>query len=197
MEKNKLRYTEFYGDGDSKSFNTVKNTYAGMKVKKLECVGHVQKRVVGCRLQNVKKKEKGLGGNGKLTDRLIVKHQNCGIAIRSNKNNLKAMQAATRTTLFHVASSKENNLHYPHCPTRPGSWWKCNKDRADGTSTYKPGPGVPISIVLKFKSICEELSYDDLQSKCLHGLTQNQKESFHAMIWDRLPKSRYVSFTPL
>ena len=40
-----------------------------------------------------------------------------GIAIRSNKNNLKAMQAATKTTLFHVASSKENNLQYSHCPT--------------------------------------------------------------------------------
>ena len=197
VKKNKLRYREFYGDGGSKRFNTVKSTYADIEVKKLECVGHVQKPV-GCQLQNLKKKEKRLSGKGKLTDRIIDKLQNYyGIAIRSNKNNLKAMQAATRTTLFHVASSKENNLHYPHCPTRPGSWWKCNKDRADGTSTYKPGPGVPISIVLKFKSICEELSYDDLQSKCLHGLTQNQKESFHAMIWDRLPKSRYVSFTPL
>ena len=33
--------------------------------------------------------------------------------------------------------------------------------------------------------------------KCLHGLTQNQNESFNAMIWDRLPKFKYVSFTPL
>ena len=81
------------------------------------------------------------------------------------------MQAATRTTLLHVASGKESNLYYHHCPTRPGSWCKCNKDRADGTSTYKPEPSVPISIVLKFKSIFEELTYDDLQSKCLHGLT--------------------------
>ena len=47
VEKNKLRYTEFNGDGDSKSFNTAKNTYADTKVKKLESVRHVQKRV-GC-----------------------------------------------------------------------------------------------------------------------------------------------------
>ena len=47
VEKNKLQYTEFYGDGDSKSFNTAKNTYADTKVKKLESVRHVQKRV-GC-----------------------------------------------------------------------------------------------------------------------------------------------------
>ena len=140
VEKNKLRYTEFYGDGDSKSFNTVKNTHADIEVKKLECVGHVPKRV-GCRLRNLKKKEKGLGGKGKLTDRIIDKLQNYyGIAIRSNKNNLKAMQAATKATLSHVASSKENNLHYPHCPSGSDSWCKYNKDRADGTSTRKPGP---------------------------------------------------------
>lgn len=68
--KNKLRYTEFYGDGDSKSFNTVRSTYTGIHVKKLECVGHVQK-IVGCRLRNLKKREKGLGGKGKLTNNMI------------------------------------------------------------------------------------------------------------------------------
>ena len=153
------------------------------------------------RLRNLKKKEKGLCRKGKLTDCIIDKLQNYyGIAIRSNKNNLKAIQAATRATLFHVASSKEKNLHYPHCPTGPDSWCKYNKDRADGTSTYEPGPGLPISIisvVLKLKPIFEELSHEDLLRKCLHSLTQNQNESFNAMIWDRLPKSRYVSFTPL
>ena len=40
FEKNKLQYTECYGDGDSKSFNTVKNTYADIEVKKLECIGN-------------------------------------------------------------------------------------------------------------------------------------------------------------
>ena len=51
IRKNKLRYTEFCGDGDSKSFLAVKETYKGTKIKRLECVGHVQKRV-GCRLHN-------------------------------------------------------------------------------------------------------------------------------------------------
>ena len=77
----------------------------------------MQKRV-RCRLQNLKKKKQGLGGKDKWTDPIIDKLQNYGgIAIRSNKNNLKAMQAATEATLFHVASSKENNLQYYHCPT--------------------------------------------------------------------------------
>ena len=68
----------------------------------------------------------------KLTNCIVDKLQNCyGINIRSNKNNLKTMQAPTKATLFHVASSKENNLHYPHCSTGSDSWCKNNKDRAD------------------------------------------------------------------
>ena len=125
---NKLRYTKFYGDGDSKSYSNVCDVYPGVKVEKLECVGHVQKRV-GCRLRNLKKKEKGLGGRGKLTNNTIDTLQNYyGIAIRQNRGELKNMQAAVRATLFHVASSKQNNWHYPHCPVGSDSWCKHNPD---------------------------------------------------------------------
>ena len=73
------------------------------------------------------------------------------IVIRSNKNNLN--------TLFHVVSNKDFNLHYPHCPVGPDSWCKYNQDRANGTNNCKPGPGLPISIVLKPRPILfEELS---------------------------------------
>ena len=104
----------------------------------------------------MKKREKGLGGKGKLTNNIIDRLQNYyGIAIRGNKNNLKAMQAATRAKLFHVASSKDNNWHY-HCPEGTNSWCKFNKDKADDTSTYKPGPGLPLPVVLKLKPMFQE-----------------------------------------
>ena len=38
LQKNKLRYTSSYGDGDSKSFSTIKNTHPGITVQKLENV---------------------------------------------------------------------------------------------------------------------------------------------------------------
>ena len=50
------------------------------------------------------------------------------------------MQAATRATLFHVVSSKDNNWHYPHCPEGTNSWCNFSKDKADGTSTRLPLP---------------------------------------------------------
>ena len=54
-EKNKLRYTTFLGDGDSKSFSAVSQE-ASYPVAKIDCVGHVQKRL-GTRLCKLVKKE--------------------------------------------------------------------------------------------------------------------------------------------
>ncbi|GFW39229.1 uncharacterized protein TNCV_1832171 [Trichonephila clavipes] len=46
LKKNRrLHYTQYYGDGDSKAFMSVKDTYGLNSVTKFECIGHVQKRV--------------------------------------------------------------------------------------------------------------------------------------------------------
>ena len=47
IDKYNLRYVNYIGDGDSSSFSKVvdSNPYPGTKVNKLECVGHIQKRV--------------------------------------------------------------------------------------------------------------------------------------------------------
>ena len=184
INKHNLRYTEFLGDGDSKSFLTVKNVYSNVEVKKLECVGHYQKRV-GTRLRNLKKREKGLGGRGRLTDAMIDRLQNFfGLAIRQNVGNLEGMKAGVLASLFHVASSKSNNWHYPHCPTGPDSWCKYNIDKPNGTQSYKPGPGLPLDIIAKIKPIYADLGKDSELEKCLQGKTQNANESFNGLIWD-------------
>lgn len=45
------------GDGNSATYQTIKNTYDGITVVKGECVGHVQKRV-GKNLRDLTKKQK-------------------------------------------------------------------------------------------------------------------------------------------
>ena len=115
IPQNKLRYVNYYCDGDCKRYSYVKDTYPGITVCKLECVGHVQKRV-GSRLRNLKKTIKGLGGKGNLTNAAIDRLQNYyGIAFRKNVNDLEGMKKTILATLFHVASSAENNWH-SHCP---------------------------------------------------------------------------------
>ena len=64
VESNKLRYTEFFGDGDSESYGVVKEVYNSgsnaVSVAKKECVGHVQKRI-GTALRKFRKDNKGMG----------------------------------------------------------------------------------------------------------------------------------------
>jgi len=192
-EKHKIRYTEYFGDGDSKGYAEVKNTYKdkGVDVVKKECIGHVQKRV-GSALRKLKKSKKGMGGRGKLTDSMIDKLQNYyGIAIRSNIGNLNGMKKTIYASLFHCASSKERNLH-DHCPKGSDSWCRYHKDIADKTKHYKPGPGLPVNIIQELKPIFLRLSNDELLGRCLDGKTQNQNESLNGMIWDRLPKGVFV-----
>jgi len=192
LKKFNVRYAEYIGDGDSKSFQSIEKAYDNFTVIKKECVGHVQKRM-GIRLRNLKKNVKGLGGRGRLTDSIIDRFQNFyGIAIRSNVGDLDKMKKAIYAVLFHVSSSSKNVWH-DHCPDGKDSWCKYKRDKALGTALYKPGAGLPIEIVLKYlKPIFLDLSKEELLRKCLHGTTQNQNESFNGCVWRRLPKTQYV-----
>ena len=85
LQFNGLRYRSYLGDGDSSSYGDVvkANPYPGIHINKLECVGHVQKRV-GTRLRNLGKNMKGkklsdgkgLNGKGRLTKEVIDSLQN-------------------------------------------------------------------------------------------------------------------------
>ena len=88
--KHNLRYSNYYGDGDTKGFSDVKDIYYGITVSKKECIGQVQKRV-GNRFRKLKKSVKGFGNLG-LNDACIYRLQNYyGIAIRSNVGDLPKM----------------------------------------------------------------------------------------------------------
>ena len=67
------------------------------------------------------------------------------------------MKKAILATLFHVASSAENN--WPaHCHDGINSWCCYKQDNANNTSTYKPGTGLPLSVVSHLKPIYINLS---------------------------------------
>ena len=102
VSTNNLIYSEYLGDGDTSSFTDVvaSKPYEKYNIdpEKLECIGHVQKRM-GTRLCNLVKQYKGtstpLHGKGKLTDKTINSLQNFyGIAIRQNCDNIFQMRKA-------------------------------------------------------------------------------------------------------
>ena len=190
-----LRYTELFGDGDSKTFPAIENVYENdehsVKVVKKECVGHVQKRV-GNRLRKLKKKVGGLGGKGNLTESVIDRIQNYyGIAIRSNKGNVDAMKKGIYASWLHVSSSPKNHWHI-HCPVGETSWCSYQRDKATGKCTHKPGPGLPLKVIKHIKPIMADLANEKLLERCLDGKTQNQNECFNNYVWRRIPKDIYV-----
>ena len=148
---------------------------------------------MGTALRKLKKEKKGMGGKGKLTDRMIDKLQNYyGIAIRSNAGNLSQMKKAIYASLMHCASSKDHNLHcylYFYCPEGADSWCR---DIANGTKLFKPGIGLPVEIIAELKPIYLRLSEDALLTRCLDGKTQNQNEALNGTIWERVLKEVFV-----
>ncbi|GFV51317.1 uncharacterized protein TNCV_3615151 [Trichonephila clavipes] len=99
-----LKYSNCIGDGNTKTFNALsENKPYGDDhlIQKIECVGHVQKRMV-TRLRKLKlvysKKisdGKTIGGKGRLTDSLIDKLAHYyGNAIRCDSTSVKEMRKA-------------------------------------------------------------------------------------------------------
>ncbi|GFU91035.1 uncharacterized protein TNCV_4923661 [Trichonephila clavipes] len=191
-----LRYTSYYGDGDSKAFNNVKDIYGYDIVVKYECIGHMQKRV-GSRLQKLKKSTKGLGGKGKLTDKFIDTLQNYfGIAIRSNVGNLSNMQTAVIAAFFHCCSTDKKPMH-GQCPSGSDTWCKYQKAKQEGKLYKHRTAGLPNAVLNTVKTTYMDLCDQSLLEKCLHGKTQNANESFNGVLWSIIPKETFVELLTL
>ena len=188
---NNLRYMNFYGDGDSKSFQTIEYIYGdNHRVNKQECIGYYQKRV-GCRLRKLRSKEHLGGKKGGLTNSIIGRLQNyVGLALRQNVGNLKAMEDAIMASLFHVS-----NFHQ-YCPKTTNRWCLYQKDMINGTNTYKVREDLPVNARQLVYPI-KYLTKPERLRKCLHGKTQNANASLNGMIWERLPKIRYCGLSKL
>ena len=113
VNKYNIRYAHYIGDGCTESFKKVleSKSYGDDLIPcKLECVGHVQKRL-WTRLQKLRNDmkgknlsdDKGILGKGRLTDKLINKMQNYyGMAI--HQNTLSSQNNYKEKTLY----SREN-----------------------------------------------------------------------------------------
>lgn len=204
-----VRYVTYLGDGDSASYPAVvaAKPYGPTPVEKLECVGHVQKRM-GTRLRTLKKKYdkddllsdgKPLKGRGRLTNVAIDEIQlYYGLAIRRNASKTyQEMKQAVWAEFFHLASSNENPTHQL-CPSDENTWCKFQKAKlANETYDHKKHTHLPIAIMTEIKPIFKDLARPELLQKCLHGGTQNPSESLNNVIWTRLPKKTFVMRTAL
>lgn len=207
ISKYKLRYLKYIGDGDTGSFNKVVEArpYGDILPEKLECVGHVQKRL-GTRLRKLrcdltgKKLEDGkkIKGRGRLTDKAINTLQNYfGMAIRQNSSSVYLMKKSIGAVLYHCSDVADATLRHQFCPRTEDSWCKWQKDRLNNTDTYRQTLNLPMAIKTILEPIFRDLSSDDLLKKCLHGQTQNCNEAFNGVLWNKCPKEVFVGKTIL
>ena len=190
-EKYGLRYVNFLGDGDSKTYTTLKNEqiYENVTIAKLECCGHVQKRMgrqLTKKVDELKKQTfnhngktvRGIGGQGKLTKKAILKIQgHFGAAIRKNSGNLENMKRDIWAIYNHRKKDHTNCGNW--CPSKTG---RGDPDRN----------ALPDFVCEAIYPVFETLTQDSLLERCLHGGSQNTNECLHNLIWERCPKTTYV-----
>lgn len=207
MGEHGARYTKYLGDGDSKAYTCVKDSHPYGKnypIEKLECVGHVQKRM-GTRLFKFKEKSRGniladgktLAGRNRLTKEHIIAIQNYyGQAIRDNLESVEKMKQAIWAIFLHKSSTDAVPQH-GFCPTGDKSWCSYNKAIATNNPPPKHKNTIPVTIMEEIRPIFKDLAHPDLLKKCLHGRTQNSNESFNHILWSRIPKTTFVQFETL
>ncbi|GBN83517.1 hypothetical protein AVEN_266038-1 [Araneus ventricosus] len=190
-------------DGDASTFKDVcedKPYGINTTIEKVECVGHVQKRM-GTRLRKLKKRHekekiadgKTIGGRGRLTDELIKKLTTYyGNAIRKNKNNLFSMRKDIWAIWMHFVSTDADPQHH-FCPTGENSWCKYNQAKfKNSLEMFKHKSSFPRAVMDMIKPIFKALSNLTLLKRCLGGKTQNTNESLNSLIWHFCSKNTII-----
>ncbi|GFX51188.1 uncharacterized protein TNCV_2735391 [Trichonephila clavipes] len=146
-------------------------------IEKIECVGHVQKRM-GSRLQMLKalwgeKKlsdGKTIGGKGRLTDAFISKLTNFyGNAIRANSHNVNEMRQAVWAVWAHTFST-DDEPKYWFCPKGKNSWCKYNVSVHNNTvNELSHKNTLPKAVSEVIKPVFKDLSHLKLLRRCLGG----------------------------
>ncbi|GFT24740.1 uncharacterized protein TNCV_2856661 [Trichonephila clavipes] len=206
LQNCKRNFEGYSGDGDSKAFTSiVENKVYGdhCSVEKLECIGHVMKRM-GTRLRRLKTKMRGqklsdgkpLCGRNRLTEAEIDRLQAYyGLAIRRNLSSVKDMQQAIWAIFLHKLSTDEKPQH-GFCPSDTDTWCKFKKAELLG-ETYHHKNSLPVDVVEAMRPVFRDLANPELLKKCLHGGTQNPNESVNNVIWSRVPKKTFVQLEVL
>ncbi|GFY16861.1 uncharacterized protein TNCV_3689191 [Trichonephila clavipes] len=192
--------------GDPKAFTSIveNNVYGDQcYVEKLDCIGHVMKRM-GTRLRHLKTKIGGqklsdgkpLCGKNRLTEAEIDRLQAYyGLFIRRNLSSAKNMQQAIWVIFLHKLSTDEKPQH-GFCPSDTDTWYKFKKAELLG-ETYHHKNSLPVDVAEAMRSVFRYLANPELLKKCLHGGTQNPNESVNNVIWSRVPKKTFVQIEVL
>ena len=190
VDKNKLVYSTYVGDGDSSSFKNLLNSnpYKGIEtVRKEECLGHVQKRLK----KHLKKKSNSFP---KLAAGKIERvGQLYALVVSQNRGKTPAqIQKALWNLLDHLLEKHDN------CPSSTESW--CYFQKALAENAEDPTVTLPLlrqpyltdAEYGRAQEVFASFASLNMCGALTMGQTQNANESLHSMIWHNSPKTKHV-----
>ena len=215
-EKMDKKSTEYQKWANSKAFKRWENQHNEgsapcNRVDKLDCVGHVQKRMGKnlLTLQKGKKLDDGKpvgGSRGRLTrpiiDRLqkyygnairgsVVKDANTNAELQIGVHN---MQKAIKAVLYHNVRLEDPEERHQFCPEK--SWCTYKNSKAAGIPNFVNKNYHLDPVFLNFlMPLFDKLSHEKLLKRCLPGFSQNANESFNSLVWNRCPKHKSKGLT--
>ena len=104
---------------------------------------------------------------------------------------LKKKANAISARFLHA--SKVQQHYHSLCEQSQTSWCQYQRDRFNNTNLFKNGPALSKEVITLVKHIYKDLTRLEELGKCLHGMTQNQSESYNALIWDGATKRVFLS----
>ena len=205
MSKTSQEYKNWVNSPEYKEFkSTHMSEDSGChKVLKLDCVGHVQKRM-GKALRDLQKQKgklqdgKSVGGkSGRLTKSAIEKLQKYyGNAIRNHvikgpitpeqrKVAVSEMKKEIKAGLYHSCKLLAKERHQ-FCPENS---WCAFKNRCRKFTEKNHHLDAIFATFLE--PVYNRLSDDTLLERCLPGHTQNPNECLNSLVWIRCPKHKW------
>ena len=81
-----------------------------------------------------------------------------------------------------------NNIIIRYANSHKRAECQYQRDRFNNTNLFKHGPGLSKDFFYSCETHIKRSYQTRRFKKCLHGMTQIQKESYNALIWERAPK---------
>ena len=151
VKTNKLWYTNYIGNGWSKTYNVYQtDQYKAIVINILECIGQAQKgvctrlrKLTAANTKRILSEGKKFSGQGGLTEK-INKSQNCyAIAIRSTcHENVHSLKVAIGAVLYRCSATSSEEAQHHFYPTGEDSWCKYRANKIP----YRPKLGFPFAI---------------------------------------------------
>jgi hypothetical protein len=207
IDKRSKEYKEWLQSDDHKKWKESHDSGEAncSRVHKLDCIGHVQKRM-GTHLRDLRKKVTKLkdgksikGSKHRLTDKTIDKLQTYyGNAIRANvkpgkltsqeqKSQITLMQNAIMAVLYHSCELSDEKERHRYCPVGSDSWCSYKRNKTFQRKDHHLDAVFLEVLLPEFKRLSEY----SLLLRCLPGCSQNANESVNSLVWNRAPKHRY------